>query len=162
MMQGYGYGNMMGWGWGIIAAVFWLLVIAGVVVLVVWGIRQLSGNAHGHKTPGQGYYAEQPRGDQACEIARVRYAKGEITREQYAEICQGLGVPGPPPGGVVPPGTMPPGSPRVGSAVWVPPAVAQPYPQQPPAGQGPPPPQQPPQPPQQPPQPTPPPESGTS
>jgi uncharacterized membrane protein len=101
MMQGYGngYGVMGGGGWfGIVAALFWLLVIAGIVVLIVWGIRQLSGGGHGHsaQAPGGGV-AAQPARDEACEIARVRYAKGEITREQYAEICHGLGVPGPPP-----------------------------------------------------------------
>jgi putative membrane protein len=100
MMQGYGYGYgpMGGGGFGILAAIFWLLVIAGVVVLIVWGIRQLSGSGHGHRAAGPGTAAGQPGGqDEACEIARVRYAKGEITREQYAEICHGLGVPGPPP-----------------------------------------------------------------
>ena len=103
MMQGYdyGYGPMMGGGggwWWVLIALFWLIVIAGVVLLVVWGIRQLNKAAHGHEAPGGSPYGQQPGGrDEACEIARVRYAKGEITREQYAEICHGLGVPGPPP-----------------------------------------------------------------
>ncbi len=111
MMRGYdyGFGNMMGggWFWGLLAMLMWLAVIVGVVLLVVWAIRQLSRGAHGHDVPGRGYYAENtgpggppPGGsgqDRACEIARERYARGEITREQYADICHGLGVPGPPP-----------------------------------------------------------------
>jgi len=138
MMQGYGYGYgpMGGGGFGILAAIFWLLVIAGVVVLIVWGIRQLSGSGHGHRAAGPGSAAGQPGGrDEACEIARVRYAKGEITREQYAEICHGLGVPGPPP--MQPPMQQ---MPQPGQQPWVPPAAAQPGPPQPPAGQAPPPP----------------------
>ena len=95
---GYGYGSMMGGWFSLIALVFWLLVIAGVVLLVVWGIRQLSGQSHGHDMTGRGV----PTGpgaptDQACEIARVRYAKGEITREQYDEMCRTLGMQPPPP-----------------------------------------------------------------
>lgn len=152
MMRGYGYGyNMMGGGWfGIVAAIFWLLVIAGVVVLIVWGIRQLSSGAHGHRTPGTGYYAEQGRQDDACNIARTRYAKGEISREEYAEICRNLGVPGPPPpvgptGPYVAPGQYrqpAPPPPQQGQHVWVPPAVAQRPPVPPTAGGYAPPPQQ--------------------
>jgi putative membrane protein len=135
MMQGYGYGYgpMGGGGFGILAAIFWLLVIAGVVVLIVWGIRQLSGSGHGHRAAGPGTAAGQPGGqDEACEIARVRYAKGEITREQYAEICHGLGVPGPPP--LQPPVAygQPPQAPAA------PPAQPPHYPPPPPPGQVPP------------------------
>ena len=120
MMQGYdyGYGPMMGGGggwWWVLIALFWLLVIAGVVLLVVWGIRQLNKAAHGHDAPRTTPYGQQPGGrDEACEIARARYARGEITREQYAEICYNLGVPGPPPPPVPPvqasplPGQVPP------------------------------------------------------
>ncbi len=102
MMRGYdyGYGPIMGGGgwWWIPVAIFWLMVIAGVVLLVVWGVRQLNrAAAHGHDAQPPGGYPAQPTRDEACEIARVRYAKGEITREQYAELCHGLGVPGPPP-----------------------------------------------------------------
>lgn len=93
MMRGYGfdYGPMMGgigWWWQVLIVLFWLLVIAGVVLLVIWVVRQTSGAGHGaaHQPP------LQPTKDEACEIARIRYAKGEITKEQYEELCRTLGV----------------------------------------------------------------------
>ncbi len=101
MMRGYdyGYGQMMGGGWwGLLAGLFWLAVLAGIVILVIWAVRQFTRGSHGHDA-GHAPYTGQARRDEACEIARIRYAKGEISREQYAEICHGLGVPGPPPAG---------------------------------------------------------------
>ena len=75
------YGNsIMDNGFGILMMIFWVLIIIGVVLLVIWAVRRLSTN---QLTP--------PR-DSACEIARIRYAKGEITKEEYDEICQRLGV----------------------------------------------------------------------
>ena len=93
---GYGYGNMMGGTWfGIVVLLFWLLVIAGVVLLIVWGVRQMSGRGHQAAppmTPPAGTMVPPaPPRDDACDIARVRYAKGEITKEQFDEIMQALG-----------------------------------------------------------------------
>lgn len=82
-----GTGMMGGWGgygfsplWGIAMAVFWVLVIAGAVWFVVWLFREgrLSGT-----TPG-------PGGDNALEILRQRYAKGEITKEQFDRMRRDL------------------------------------------------------------------------
>lgn len=81
MMGGYGgYGGMMG-GWGynpigwILALVFWVLIIGGVVWLVVWLARSAGGT---------------PRSDSAIEILRARYARGEITKEQFDEMKKNL------------------------------------------------------------------------
>jgi putative membrane protein len=85
--QGYGYGgygNMMG-GWGgWLFLLFGLIALAGIVLLVMWAVRSMSGSGQHPQTP--------PRVDDACAIARARFAKGEITREQYEEICKVLGV----------------------------------------------------------------------
>lgn len=102
MMRGFGYGYpyMMGGGWwGIVMLVFWLLVIAAIVVLIVWAVRQITGHgqAHGGGPGTPPPTATAPPKDEACEIARIRYAKGEITKEQFEEICRGLGVPSGPP-----------------------------------------------------------------
>ena len=91
MMRGFGYGyGMMGNGWwDLLMILFWLLVLAGIVLLVIWAVRQLSGTGHGtaHKEfPGQ-TPIEDP-----CEIVRMRYARGEITKEQYEEMCRTLGT----------------------------------------------------------------------
>jgi putative membrane protein len=90
MMNGFGYGyNMMNSGWWQLGMIlFWLLVLAGIVVLVVWAVRQFTGPGHGSSQMPPG----QPPRDQACETARLRYAKGEITKEEYDEICRTLGV----------------------------------------------------------------------
>jgi uncharacterized membrane protein len=84
--QGYGYGaygNMMG-GWGgWLFIVFGLMVLAGIALLVVWGVRAMSGSGQHPQAP--------PQADDACAIARARFARGEITKEQYEEICRVLG-----------------------------------------------------------------------
>jgi len=88
MMYGYNYGNsMMGSVFpGILMGIFWLAVVIGIVALVLVSIRH--GNHHSH-TPMSPIH---PMADDACQIARVRYAKGEITKEEYEEICQRLGA----------------------------------------------------------------------
>lgn len=75
-MHWYG-GWMSGWGWlmMILVVVFWLLVIGGVVWLVVW----LAGRTNLRST------SETP-----LEILKMRYARGEITREEYERMRQEL------------------------------------------------------------------------
>jgi putative membrane protein len=68
----------MGWGWiglGMVhMLLFWVLVILGIAALV----RVLGGSSG--ETP--------PR---ALEILKTRYAKGEITREQFEEMKRHIG-----------------------------------------------------------------------
>ena len=59
----------------------WLLVIAGIVVLVVWAVRSSQGRSSG---------APSAEPD-AMEIARRRYARGEISKEQFEQLKQDLG-----------------------------------------------------------------------
>ncbi|HVL34982.1 MAG TPA: SHOCT domain-containing protein [Burkholderiales bacterium] len=71
----------MGWGWiglGVLhMALFWVLVILGIVVLVKW----LAG---GGETSG-------PRSlERPLDILKARYARGEITREQYEQMKRDL------------------------------------------------------------------------
>jgi putative membrane protein len=89
-MGGYGgYGGMMG-GYGgygfnpigmIFSFVFWALIIGGVVLLVVWLARNTGRTALG--TSG---------GESPLEILKARYAKGEITKEQFDAIKRDLGA----------------------------------------------------------------------
>jgi putative membrane protein len=60
--------------------IFWLLLIAGIVVLVVWAVRSSSNR-------GQGVSGHEP---DAMEIARRRYARGEISKEQFEQLKQDL------------------------------------------------------------------------
>jgi putative membrane protein len=67
-----------GWGWvglGILhMALFWVLVILGIVVLVKW----LAGSTPRSET-------------RAIDILKERYAKGELTRDQFEQMKRDLG-----------------------------------------------------------------------
>ena len=76
MMNGFGGSWMMGAG-----LLFWLLIIAGVIVLVVWAVRTASGRGTG----------SAPQSADALEIARRRYASGEISKEQFEQLKKDLG-----------------------------------------------------------------------
>ncbi len=89
-MGGYGgYGGMMG-GYGgygfnplgsILSLVFWALIIGGVVLLVVWLARNAGRTSFGTSE------SESP-----LEILKARYAKGEVTKEQFDAIKRDLGA----------------------------------------------------------------------
>ena len=76
------WGGMEGVGWGWLGlgflhmALFWILVVLGIVVLAKW----LAGS--GPATSA----------DRALEILKERYAKGELTREQYEQMKRDLGA----------------------------------------------------------------------
>lgn len=78
-MMGFG---MMG-GFGLIGVLFSLVILVGIVVLVVWAVRRLStGSTNGNPDSSK----QSPR-----EIVQARYARGEITREQYQQMVNDLG-----------------------------------------------------------------------
>ncbi len=76
-MMGWGYG-MMG-AYGLIGLLFNAVIIVGVVLLVVWAVKRVAGH-NGQLTAGQ-----SPR-----DILQARYARGEITREQYQQMLNDL------------------------------------------------------------------------
>ena len=63
----WGWGMMM--GGGLLMLLFWILVIVSVVVLVRWVAGSSSGGDH-----------------RALAILKERYAKGEITKEQFEQM----------------------------------------------------------------------------
>jgi putative membrane protein len=79
MMNGFGFGGMM-FG-GLLMLAFWVLVILGVVWLVVTLARG-----------GQVSAGTSAAGQTPLDILRVRYAKGEITKEQYDQMKRDLGA----------------------------------------------------------------------
>jgi putative membrane protein len=81
MMNGFGFGGMGLFG-GLIGLIFNLAIIVGIVILIVWAVKRFtSGTANWN----------QPSGNQAPrELLQARYARGEITRDQYQQILQDL------------------------------------------------------------------------
>jgi putative membrane protein len=80
---GMGPGMMGGWGMGgfgmIFMLVFWVLVIVGLVFLIKWLIQTTSsGKADGRTGP------------KAIDILKERYARGEISKEEFETIKQDL------------------------------------------------------------------------
>ena len=76
MMGGYGFPFFGGIG----MLLFGALIIAGIVLLVVWVARDAGPSSDAAS-----------RGESPLDILKVRYAKGEITREQFEEMRRDLG-----------------------------------------------------------------------
>ena len=79
MMMGYGYGSSMGWlgmGFGI---VIHLAFAALIIMAAIWMFKVAFRG---------GYREEKPTG--AIEILKQRYAKGEITNEEYQSMKKEL------------------------------------------------------------------------
>jgi len=76
-MMGYWFGGM-GW-WMAFAAIFFVLFWGGIIWLIVWGVNK----AASHKSNCAAF--ESP-----LEIAKQRYARSEITREQFEQLKKDL------------------------------------------------------------------------
>ena len=77
MMHGFGFGGMGLFG-GWIGLILNLAILVGIVLLIVWAVKRFtSGNV---SSGGQ-----TPRG-----ILQARYARGEITRDQYQQMLSDL------------------------------------------------------------------------
>lgn len=83
MMGNFGYGGM-GWIGMIIGFVITIAVLIGLVLLVVWAVRRMSTNSTQSGS-------QNLAGQSARDVAQVRYAKGEISREEYQQILSDLG-----------------------------------------------------------------------
>jgi putative membrane protein len=75
MMDGYGYG-MMGYGGMFFGLLFWIVIIVLAYFLIKSLIEKNKPNSVGGKS--------------ALDIAKERYAKGEITKEELDEIKKNL------------------------------------------------------------------------
>jgi putative membrane protein len=74
---------MMGSGMMELGLIWVLVLLVGLVVLVVWVVRLLF--------PQSTAAQEQDVGDEsALEIAKRRYARGEITAEEFARLKRDL------------------------------------------------------------------------
>lgn len=73
----WGMHDGMGW-WMLFGGIWMVLFWAAIIWLVVWGVGQVTGN--------------RQRDDASpLDIARRRYARGEITREEFEQLRRDLG-----------------------------------------------------------------------
>jgi len=84
MIRNFGYGSF-GWIGMILGLVIMIALITGFVILVIWAIRQMSGNANHIQYPVSKELT-------AKDIAKARYAKGEISREEYQQLLSDIGL----------------------------------------------------------------------
>lgn len=75
------YGSY-GWLGMIIGTVFTLAILVGLALLVIWAVRR-SGGLTGINSPSGN--TDQ---SSAKEILKTRYARGEITREEYLQMLE--------------------------------------------------------------------------
>jgi putative membrane protein len=67
-----------GGGWMAVGLVFMVVFWGGIIALVVWGIKRFT-HTNGHTS-----------GKSPIDIIKERYAKGEITKEQYEQMKKEL------------------------------------------------------------------------
>jgi putative membrane protein len=71
----------MGW-WMVFGGILMVLFWAGIIGLVVWGVAKLAGYQNSGAAPAK-------KGG-ALDIAKERYAKGEISKEQFEQLMKDL------------------------------------------------------------------------
>ena len=72
-----------GMGWWMMFGGIWMLVFWGVVIaLLVWGIKKLTER----RGPGPGTTEKRD----PLDIAKERYARGEISKEEFEQIKKDL------------------------------------------------------------------------
>lgn len=75
MMGNWDWDNMMGFGFGggifggIMMALFWIIIIMASLAFLRWLARDLTGSANSS--------------NKAMEILKEKYAKGEVTKEEF-------------------------------------------------------------------------------
>ena len=84
MIRNFGYSGF-GWIGMILGLVVTIALIIGFVYLVVWAVHRMSGNS---------VYTQSPNSTEltAKEVAKVRYAKGEISREEYQRLISDISL----------------------------------------------------------------------
>ena len=79
--SGDGMGWWMLWG-GLMMVFFWGAIIA----LIVWAVQSVSRGGSGQAQPPQAGPSSRP----PLEIAKERYARGEISRDEFEQMKRDL------------------------------------------------------------------------
>ncbi len=82
-MMGYGAGLGFGFG-GWLAVLGCVLLVVGAVVLIAWAIGRFGQAGHSAQVQAP------PQAGGALEILRLRFARGEITADEYTAAKQTL------------------------------------------------------------------------
>jgi uncharacterized membrane protein len=83
-MMGYGAGLGFGYG-GLLALIGCALLVVGVVVLIAWAIGRV-----GRPTQAASVQGPLPASQDAVEVLRLRFARGEMTADEYTAAKQTL------------------------------------------------------------------------
>lgn len=84
-MMGWDHG-IWGWGWMIFGSLLMVFFWGGLIALVVLAVRGLTGGSQRQRSDR----AEAAPSGNALDIVQIRYAKGEITREEFEQIRDDL------------------------------------------------------------------------
>jgi len=80
------WGPGIGWGEVICFGAVGLVLLAGLIALVIWLLTSTSSRSRA--STGEG--TTPPRPKTPMEILKERYARGEITQEEYLEMREHL------------------------------------------------------------------------
>jgi putative membrane protein len=80
-----GWYELLGW---LLPTLFFIALVA----LVVWAVIRLTESGRLSATAGA-YSPWAPRADAALEQVRIRYARGEISRDEFVQLSGDLGAP---------------------------------------------------------------------
>jgi putative membrane protein len=78
-----------GMGWWMLGGL-WMIIFWGLVIgLIVWGVSRVTGP--GRRDEGVQRDQGAPRGEQSpMDVARDRYARGEIGRDEFTQMRKDL------------------------------------------------------------------------
>ncbi len=83
------WGALGGWSWIglLINLAVWVIIGGGLIAVTLWAVRRFLFNNHGWTS---GVRTSVAPADDPKAILKARYARGEITREQYLAMLQDI------------------------------------------------------------------------
>lgn len=87
---GNGFGGGFGWIGALFGGLITLFFLGLLVLLAIWAIRAL-GRSQGRELGTFNSPASRPD-DRALAVLKERYARGEITKDQFDQMRRDLGV----------------------------------------------------------------------